>query len=259
MVVVNLLKGWKFKVDIADNGKIVIDKLRTKPYNIILMDLQMPEMDGYETTKYIRNKMESPINKIPIIALTASVLFEEQDKILLAGMDDYVTKPFDPNDLYIKILTLVGKNNSFLNITTELVKDEGGRIKDEVRNVKDEDVNKSDLRYVDLSYLKGFSNGDNEFVVVTVRAFLNQMPVYIDKIKKLYEEKKWDELKFTAHRVKSSVGLLGIKELEKITKSIEEYTGDKINIESVPDLIVRMDTIFQKAFKEIETEIKNLS
>src|SRR6185437_4799193 len=104
-----MLGKWGATVEIAGNGKIGIDMLKVKPYDIVLMDLQMPEMDGIEATDYIRHQMQLPVSAIPIIAMTASALRGEYDKCIAAGMNDYLSKPFNPEDLYNKIVTLVGK------------------------------------------------------------------------------------------------------------------------------------------------------
>ncbi|MEO8763517.1 MAG: response regulator [Ginsengibacter sp.] len=90
-------------VEIANNGKEAIMMLETKKYDIILMDIQMPEMDGFETTEYIRNSIKESISKTPIIAMTASALVSERVKCLTLGMNDYLSKPFKPKELYEKI------------------------------------------------------------------------------------------------------------------------------------------------------------
>ena len=99
-----ILDDFKFKYDIADNGKIAIEKMQTETYDIILMDLQMPEMNGFEATEYIRNVMNS---KIPIIALTADVTAIDVEKCKAVGMNDYVSKPLDEKVLYTKIIELL--------------------------------------------------------------------------------------------------------------------------------------------------------
>jgi PAS domain S-box-containing protein len=99
-----ILEDFKFHYDIADNGQIAIEKLKVNSYDIILMDLQMPVMNGFEATEYIRNKMNS---QIPIIALTADVTTVDLEKCKAVGMSDYASKPLDENMLYSKILNLV--------------------------------------------------------------------------------------------------------------------------------------------------------
>src|SRR6185312_1637656 len=94
------LTKWGATLDIAENGRFAIDMLSKKKYDLILMDLQMPEMDGIETTQHIRNGMSPEISKIPIIAMTASAFRGEYDNCIAAGMNDYIAKPFKPDELY---------------------------------------------------------------------------------------------------------------------------------------------------------------
>ena len=96
-----ILADLGFEVETADNGKIAIEKLKENNYDIILMDLQMPEMDGFEATIYIRNTMRS---QIPIIALTADVTAADVEKSKVVGMNDYISKPIDEKLLYSKII-----------------------------------------------------------------------------------------------------------------------------------------------------------
>ena len=95
------------KIDIAENGLIGIEMLKESEYDIILMDIQMPEMDGYETTHYIRTKIKGSVSEIPIIALTADALSTESAKCAEVGMNDYISKPYKREDLYNKIFKLV--------------------------------------------------------------------------------------------------------------------------------------------------------
>ena len=93
------------------NGRFAIDALREQNFDVILMDLQMPEMDGYAATSHIRQVMHIDI---PIIAVTASISDEEQDESLSAGMNAYISKPFDPQGLCKVILNLVHEHKSKL-------------------------------------------------------------------------------------------------------------------------------------------------
>ncbi|MEQ9304123.1 MAG: ATP-binding protein [Marinoscillum sp.] len=108
MVAQNLLTRYGFSLDIANHGKEAIEKVRVKDYDVILMDVQMPEMNGLEATRYIRTQLPSDKNRVKIIAMTASVLKREIEICLEAGMDDYIPKPYNPQELYDKIIRLVG-------------------------------------------------------------------------------------------------------------------------------------------------------
>ena len=103
-----IVKDFGFEVDIAGNGKIVIDKLKENQYDVILMDLQMPYMNGFEATEYIRNTMKS---QIPIIALTADVTTVDVAKCKAVGMNDYIPKPIDEKSLYDKIIKCLKRSD----------------------------------------------------------------------------------------------------------------------------------------------------
>lgn len=91
-----ILEKWEIEVDVAQDGQIAIDKFRPGKYDLILMDLHMPNVDGFEASRTIRSKDK----KIPIVALTAAVKIQDKDKVLEAGMNEFVSKPFKPNELH---------------------------------------------------------------------------------------------------------------------------------------------------------------
>jgi len=101
-----ILNGFGYEVDVASDGRSALYQLQKNQYDLVLMDLQMPEMDGYETTRQIR-QLEPPLKDIPIIALTAHAMQGEREQCLSVGMNDYVSKPFDPEVLWEKIQKLV--------------------------------------------------------------------------------------------------------------------------------------------------------
>lgn len=104
------MKMWDIECDVAENGNIALTLVQTNDYQIVLMDLQMPEMDGYETTIAIRELPGEKYKKLSIIALTASAMLDIKDKAFVVGMNDYISKPFNPNDLYRKIALYANLN-----------------------------------------------------------------------------------------------------------------------------------------------------
>ena len=94
-----LLEGWNAEVAVAENGAIAVEMVTKHQYDLILMDLQMPVMDGYTAARKIRDYNKA----LPIIALTASATSNVKSKVLEAGMQDYVTKPFNPNDFFLRL------------------------------------------------------------------------------------------------------------------------------------------------------------
>jgi len=102
-----VISDWAWHIDIVENGLIAIEKLKEKNFDVVLMDIQMPEMDGYETTRLIRSAFPAPTCNIPIIAMTAHVMPSEEEKCYKAGMSGYISKPFTPQTLYSKITSVV--------------------------------------------------------------------------------------------------------------------------------------------------------
>lgn len=107
------MKQWQVDCDIAENGEIALLLVQTNNYDMVLMDLQMPEMDGYQTTEAIRNLPDPKYQKLPIIALTASAMLDIKDRAFTVGMNDYISKPFNPNELYKKIASYSAGNQIY--------------------------------------------------------------------------------------------------------------------------------------------------
>jgi len=104
-----ILTDWNWKIEVAENGLIAIEKVKNNNFDVILMDIQMPEMDGNDATRYIRKEIPFPKCNVPIIAMTAYAILGEAEKCYNAGMNDYISKPFDAQELYFKILSALNK------------------------------------------------------------------------------------------------------------------------------------------------------
>lgn len=102
------LERWDYSIEEAENGKQALEKFKSMPCDLILMDLHMPEMDGFEATRAIRTLGTKESEKVPIIALTADVMVDDVHKLFDLGMNDYITKPFKADELKLKIENLLG-------------------------------------------------------------------------------------------------------------------------------------------------------
>ena len=109
MYATSLLQEWGYEIDVAVNGVEAVQRLREAKYDLVLMDVQMPELDGLGATRVIRTELPESAANVPIIALTANAIKGDNERCLQAGMDDYVAKPFDPQQLHNKIVALVQK------------------------------------------------------------------------------------------------------------------------------------------------------
>ena len=115
LLVKTIIEDLGFETETAKNGKIAIDLIEKNNYNLILMDLQMPEMNGWEATEYIRNKMKLPKSATPIIALTADITEKNILKCQEIGMDAYVSKPINETDLLQNVTRLIIKKKKSTN------------------------------------------------------------------------------------------------------------------------------------------------
>ncbi|HTB32849.1 MAG TPA: response regulator, partial [Bacteroidia bacterium] len=115
LLIKKILGKWGWTLEIAGNGLEAIKLLEYHDFDVVLMDIQLPEMNGYDATQVIRTKMPAPKRNIPIIAMTANVMASEEQKCYSAGMNDYISKPFNSKTLYTKVVTLLNKKNTFAN------------------------------------------------------------------------------------------------------------------------------------------------
>jgi signal transduction histidine kinase/FixJ family two-component response regulator/HPt (histidine-containing phosphotransfer) domain-containing protein len=236
-----LLDDFGFERDIAENGRIAIEKLQAKSYDIILMDLQMPEMNGFEATEYIRNKMNL---KIPIMALTADVTTVDLAKCKAVGMNDYIAKPVDERLLYSKIVSLVKKPTFTRHV------DSGG---------KNGHVEK--LKCIDMSYIARLTKSNPALMMEMISLYLEQTPPLISSMKQSLRNKDWQALYSAAHKMIPSFSVVGISShFEDMAKRIQEYASSQQQTEGIPALVHQLEKICSQACKELEVEfiaIKN--
>jgi PAS domain S-box-containing protein len=227
-----LLDDFGFEYDFAGNGKKAIKKLQDRPYDIILMDLQMPEMNGFETAEYIRNVIHS---QIPIIALTADVTTADLKKCMAVGMNDYISKPIDEKLLYVKINELLKKPIQ----------------------IKDPGLPASRSKCTDLTYLYERTKANPELMKGMIQIYLEQTPLLISTMKRSLYKKDWDSLYTAVHKIIPSFYLMGIhKDFEIMGKKIQEYANTKQHLDELEELVLRLEDICSLACKELEDEYK---
>ncbi len=240
-----VLDDFGFDRDIAENGKIAIEKLTqkdahgaTKDYDIILMDLQMPEMNGFEATEYIRNTLKS---KIPIIALTADVTTVDLAKCKAIGMNDYIAKPIDERVLYSKIVSFV-KKNALRNIAKE---------KEKTQLIKQ--------RCTNLEYLMQRTKSNPILMSEMIAAYLEQTPPLIRAMKQSFEEKDWTLLHAAVHKMIPSFSIMGIHtDFESMAKKVVEYARLQQQEETLPDLVTQLENICVQSCEELREELSKL-
>ena len=231
-----VLDDFGFSWDIAENGLFAIEKMKNNTYDIILMDLQMPEMNGFEATYHIRNVLKS---NIPIIALTADVTTVDLAKCVEVGMNDYLAKPLDEKILFGKILSLVKKPVKDLN-GIELLKEI------EVTEIE---------RCTDLSYLIHRTKANPTLMMEMISLYLEQTPHLIEAMKKGFLEKNWNSLYVAIHKMIPSFSIVGINsEFEIMAKKIQEYASNQIDTEDIQEMVFKLEVICMQACVELKEE-----
>jgi PAS domain S-box-containing protein len=234
-----LLDDFGFECDITANGKLAIEKLKTKTYDIILMDLQMPEMNGFEATEYIRKKMKS---EIPIIALTADVTTVDVEKCKAVGMNDYIAKPVDERLLYSKLISFSKKPVVI------------------IEHIKGQDPAKDKIKYVDMSYLTKLTKSDPKLMTQMINAYLVQTPPLILAMKKSLKDKDWKMLQSAVHKMIPSFSIIGLNpSVQEIAKRIQEYAFSIEISEEIHNLVLELENVCTQSCEELEIELTNLN
>lgn len=230
-----LLDDFGFECDIAANGKIAIEKLNKKTYDIILMDLQMPEMNGFEATEYIRKQLKS---EIPIIALTADVTTMDLEKCKAVGMNDYLAKPVDERLLYGKIVSLVKKPIPTVDQ------------KEKIDNLTKE------IKCIDLKYLNQRTRSNPVLMMEMITLYLEQTPPLVRAMKKSLKDQDWMTLHATVHKMIPSFSIMGINtDFENMAKNVQEFANSQLNIARIPLLVSKLESVCTQACKELQGEL----
>jgi len=227
----SILKNWQCFTDTAENGLVALEKMKNQEYDVVLMDIQMPVMDGYETTKAIR-MMEPPMSTIPILALTANATKADVEKCIAAGMNDYLPKPFTPDDLYRKLF-------DDLKIQP-------------LQKTKKKQTTKP--KAYSLEYLRSVSGNNEEFIREMVLTFTQTVPPVLADMKTAVEESDWEKLARLAHQIKPSFTLMGLNALRTNILFIEENAKQASKLDELPkvvsDFIRQCETILPELARE---------
>jgi CheY-like chemotaxis protein/HPt (histidine-containing phosphotransfer) domain-containing protein len=193
----HLMKSWSLDHLLVNTGAEAVDELTKNSYSIVLMDIQMPDMDGYTATSIIRNELKLDV---PIIAMTAHAMVGEKEKCLQLGMNDYVSKPIKETVLY----NIIARHAQNIHEKTE------------------------EINHVDLNYLHQLSGNDKDFERDILNQFLEQVPSELSQLEKSIKEDDFETIRRTAHSLKSTVGYVGLaKDLHPYLEEMERDAVDQ--------------------------------
>ena len=237
------LERWGCTVDLANNGIEGVKKTQQKLYDVILMDIQMPIMDGYEATKIIKNDISEQVSKIPVIAMTAYTSKNDIKRAINAGMDDYIFKPFKPAEVY-KLLKKYGKIN------------EENNDKDP-ENIEKQIKSKSE-KYTDLKFIREETMNESSILALLIESFINDIDEFLEILDKGFKSKNWKLLHEATHKIKPSIRMFGISKLDQVIHDLVNRFREKKQLNNVDERINLCDKILKDVKIELLTELKLL-
>ena len=187
----HLLAGWNIGFDVAGDGQEAIRQLRNQPYDLVLMDIQMPRMDGYTATRIIRTELGLPV---PIIAMTAHALAGEKEKCIAAGMNDYISKPLHEHQLYSMI-------HDHLQWSAATQRPESPA-----------DTGQETYATIDLRYMRQVSRGDLSFERTVAGQFIEGIDEELASLADALRQKNSLQAARIAHNMKTTVSIMGLNE-----------------------------------------------
>ena len=241
-VATGILKKFGFMgVKTVSNGIQAVKALEESSYNLVLMDVQMPEMDGFEATRKIRKiESESGKKRIPIIAMTAHAMKKDRDNCISAGMDDYVSKPIDPK-FFLEVLKrwLPGKKAAT----------------DSDNPLDPEIIEGIDPRVFDKDALMERVMGDTELAETVILSFLDDIPRQMDALIKFIDQKGTEDAGKQGHQIKGAAGNVGANTLREIASDIET-AGKAGELDRLIFLVPRLEEAFDQLKKVMEEMIR---
>ena len=241
-------------IDIAQNGLICLGMLQANEYDVILMDVQMPEMDGLAATQAIR-KLDDPIkSSIPILALTASVHKADIDKCLQAGMNDIVPKPFTREELLGTLAKYYENNDAQAHVVHS--KKEAPVADPKPKNATEK---KKGTTVTDLSFLTDFTEGDPERTKKYIGLYLKLLPGNIEKIEAAMSSNDNASLVKVLHSMRPHLNYMGMSDAAEKAGDIEGYVREGTSLDLIPEYIKSIHADCLTSKDELSSVIENMN
>lgn len=228
-----------FETTEAENGLVAIEKLKKSNFDIILMDIQMPEMDGVQATEYIRDKLKNV--ETPIIALTANAFKHDIDLYMSKGMNDYITKPYDEQDFFGKIDRVIR-----LSTAEKESRDAWSSSTKQTLPLVDQ------VPLYDLTPLKNMSRGNETFVAKMIEIFIQLAKENIATFESALLTDDVETIKKYAHKIKPSIDQMGITSLKEVVRKIEKYDLKAGSITELAELVGEQNNTLHKVILQLE-------
>ena len=224
-----ILEKHKANLTIANNGEEAVNYLKKNEFDLVLMDIQMPEMDGYEATKEIRENLG--LSDLPIIAMTAHAFKEEIEKCIAAGMNDHLAKPIDKEIFFEKVIK---------HLSGSVVKS-----KSNVSESKQKEV------LVNFDYLNNMSEGNTDFIKEMIDMYKSDAPKLLDRLEKGMQSKDYEDIAKAAHKLKSPSAMMGMTILAQKLSELEQAAYDS-NHNGISNKVSEISALVDQMVVQVE-------
>lgn len=232
-------------IDIAVNGEEAVKRVQQERYDVVLMDIQMPVMDGVTATKTIR-ALTTTAKDVKIIAMTANVLQEDVNQYFEAGMNAYVSKPFHTDELLLKMASVLEHKRNGDNVQAQPIAK---------TSVAEPPPPVIPDKVTDMAFLKQFTAGSSEKMNKYIGMFLENGPKLLNTTEESLQKKDYQSLKIAAHSLKPQLSYMGVKEDVSHIFLIEQTAGESAHFERLPSLVANLRKVCDKAFEELRKEM----
>ncbi len=231
-----ILKRWNIEHDLANNGDMALKFLQKRKYDLILMDIRMPGVDGYQATRKLRSMKENENCEIPIIALTASALVDERERALEAGMNYHLTKPYTAEDLGVAL--------SKFGIITE------------IENNKK--MNYEFAAELDTVSIENYFQDNLDRTLIMFEVFDRVIDEDFDKLKACIEKDQWEDFGSLAHKIKPNFAMVGLTHLSVKMKEYELAKKDTEFQDMIRESFSKTEADFNRGKRIVKDEIDKL-
>jgi len=228
----HILESNGAHVVIARNGAEALEQVKKQIFDCVLMDVQMPVMDGIMATEQIRNLADPLLSAIPIIALTANYNSADLIKYEKAGMDDFLAKPVVEANLL----------NTILSCSSELKSGKAGAADNQI--------------LYDLTMIQSVSGGDDAFIKKMIRLFIQTVPQNVMELVDATKNENWEQVSKMAHKLKSTIDSMGIRTIHDVIRTVEMHAKNRDQLDRIPELVKQVESVVSSCISQLHSEIE---
>jgi hypothetical protein len=247
LLVTHLLKAKGFEVLEAAGGYEALDVLQEEDVDVVLMDISMPDIDGFETTRIIRKSDKAFIRQVPVVAMTAHGFQDQIRNAREAGMNNYIVKPFKPDQLYTVILQELNQTSN----------NEGTKENNDYTEVDTVTEIKTSKNF-DLAFLEDYYDHEPSFINNILKLYVQDTPAMLDEMAGAIAGKDWKQFKALAHKIKTNIMMMGIKPVDNFFKEASAIDSDNSEHPEMHVTFNRFRNTVLQALEQIKAD-RNLS